>query len=325
MSLGTYRDTQDPSFADAMSIPRPIPWFPRSAVALLVTCVTFACGGAAPVARPESTSSPAAPTVRSVTMTVRDRPHEEAFLAHLDGAFAEPRLALVAAPGGRPFPEPTRSNDLWFQHVAIVVSDIDAAYAQLRDVPGVRAVSPAPQTIPASNPVAAGVRALYFRDPEGHALELLSFPPGKGDPRWHDPSRKGVFLGIDHTAIVSRDTARSLGFYRDVLGLTVTSESLNEGAEQEALSGVPGARVRITSLHGEGGIGIELLDYVAPQDGRPFPETTPADLVHWETTVEVGDLAGIARQLGLTPAGGEVQARDPDGHTVRIVPHQERR
>src|SRR5690349_17242470 len=36
------------------------------------------------------------------------------------------------APAGRPPPADARSNDRWFQHVAIVVADMDAAYARLR-------------------------------------------------------------------------------------------------------------------------------------------------------------------------------------------------
>ena len=41
-------------------------------------------------------------------------------------------IALVRFTGpGRPYPPDSRSNDLWFQHLAIVVTDMDAAYAQL--------------------------------------------------------------------------------------------------------------------------------------------------------------------------------------------------
>src|SRR5262249_10288707 len=37
-------------------------------------------------------------------------------------------LTEYLAPKGRPFPADSRSNDRWFQHVAIVVSDMDRAY-----------------------------------------------------------------------------------------------------------------------------------------------------------------------------------------------------
>src|SRR5213080_322929 len=121
------------------------------------------------------------------------------------------------------------SNDLWFQHIAIVVNDMDEAYRQLRSHK-VRHASTGPQTIPASNKAAAGIRAFYFKDPDGHNLEIIYFPPGKGDPRWQQ-KRDKLFLGIDHTAIVVPSTQNGLRFYRDLLGLKLAGESLNHGTE----------------------------------------------------------------------------------------------
>ena len=50
--------------------------------------------------------------------------------------------------GGRSIPEDAQSNDLSFQHIAIVVSDMDKAYQHLRKYM-VMHVSTGPQTIPA--------------------------------------------------------------------------------------------------------------------------------------------------------------------------------
>ena len=45
-------------------------------------------------------------------------------------------IALVRfAAQGRPYPRDSRSDDLWFQHLAIVVSDMDVAYAHLSRMP----------------------------------------------------------------------------------------------------------------------------------------------------------------------------------------------
>src|ERR1700758_5300620 len=41
-------------------------------------------------------------------------------------------LSEYLAPKGRPIPVDSRSNDRWFQHIAIIVSDMDKAYAWLR-------------------------------------------------------------------------------------------------------------------------------------------------------------------------------------------------
>ena len=42
-------------------------------------------------------------------------------------------LTEFLAPRGRPTPVDARSNDRWFQHVAIIVSDMDRAYQWLRE------------------------------------------------------------------------------------------------------------------------------------------------------------------------------------------------
>src|SRR5882724_5637830 len=41
-------------------------------------------------------------------------------------------LMQFLAPHGRPIPVDSHSNDHWFQHVAIIVTDMSAAYARLR-------------------------------------------------------------------------------------------------------------------------------------------------------------------------------------------------
>ena len=147
-------------------------------------------------------------------------------------------LTEFIAPRGRPAPADARSNDRWFQHVAIVVRDMDQAYAVLRTA-HVEHASTGPQRLPDWNPAAGGIRAFYFKDPDGHPLEIIWCPPGKGDPRWQRPTAR-LFLGIDHTAIVVGDTAASLRFYRDLLGLRVAGESENWGTEQEHLNNVFG-------------------------------------------------------------------------------------
>lgn len=240
-------------------------------------------------------------------------------------------LTEYLAPRGRPYPADTRGNDRWFQHIAIITSDMTAAYARLRDH-DVAHASTGPQQLPDWNPGAGGIRAYYFRDPDGHFLEVLQFPPGKGDPRWQ--SRDALFLGIDHTAIVVDDTTKALAFYRDGLGLTVAGQGENYGEEQEHLNNVFGARLRITTLRAAAGPGIELLHYLAPRNGRPAPlDLQASDLAHWQTTVR-----GTAPQALLAdPHGGGLVSpdvvpvdpalgfarglvvRDPDGHAIRAV------
>jgi catechol 2,3-dioxygenase-like lactoylglutathione lyase family enzyme len=239
-------------------------------------------------------------------------------------------LMEFATPRGRPIPVDSRSNDLWFQHVAIIVSDMDRAYAQLRRH-GVRHASTAPQRLPDWNPNAGGIQAFYFQDPDGNHLEILQFPPGKGDPRWQESGGR-LFLGIDHTAIVVADTEASLRYYREALGLAVAGESENYGIEQERLNNVFGARLKITALRAGSGPGIEFLEYLAPRTGRPMPvDTRPTDLWHWQVNVDAdvtavdaalrrGHYAYVSAAPVTIPESGRLSllARDPDGHALQF-------
>ena len=244
-------------------------------------------------------------------------------------------LMQFLARRGRPIPLDSRSNDRWFQHVAIVVSDMSAAYARLRSF-NVEHASSGPQRLPDWNPSAGGIEAFYFRDPDGHNLELIAFPAGKGLPHWHD-ARGRLFLGIDHTAIAVADTRASLRFYRDVLGLRVAGSSENYGTEQEHLNNVFGAHLRITSLRAAQGPGVELLEYLAPRTGRAMPaDSLPNDLWYWQITMRTKRPGAIASAIDAARAGAvsphtvqvgsavlgwdvAVIARDPDGHASLLA------
>ena len=243
-------------------------------------------------------------------------------------------LTEYLVPRGRVVPEDSRSNDGWFQHIAIIVSDMDRAYQWLRQN-NVQHASSGPQRLPDWNPNAGGIRAFYFKDPDGHPLEILWFPPGKGNPKWRRGGDK-IFLGIDHTAIVVADTDTSLKFYRDLLGFRVVGESDNYGTEQEHLNNVFAAHLRITSLRAADGPGIEFLQYLTPRDGRHYPADARAnDLIHWQTHLAAADLSSAAQQLATINAtfvspgivavrdanlGFQrgLQVRDPDGHALLL-------
>ncbi len=248
-------------------------------------------------------------------------------------------LTEYLTPKGRPVPVDSRSNDRWFQHIAIITSDMDEAYQWLRRHK-VEHVSTGPQRLPDWNPNAGGIRAFYFKDPDGHPLEVLQFPSGKGDPKWHrlameDTSR--IFLGIDHTAIVVSDTEASLKFYRDVMGMRIAGESENYGIEQERLNNVFGARLRITALRAGSGPGIEFLEYLEPHDGRPAPvDKKSNDLIDWKTSLRTEKLDDAAKTLrsrkyaivssAITtmPDSHKVfrrglLVRDADAHSIRLI------
>jgi catechol 2,3-dioxygenase-like lactoylglutathione lyase family enzyme len=236
---------------------------------------------------------------------------------------------------GRAIPADTRRDDRALESLAIVVNDMDQAYLWLRRH-HVEQTSPEPQRLPDWNPNVGGTRAFFFKDPDGHALEILQFPVGKGDARWQRPSER-VFLGIDHTAIVVGDTEKSLKWYRDTLGLRIAGGSESSGPEQERLSSVPGAPLRITTLRAAEGPAIELVEYLAPRDGRPYPRDTMGNdhLVRWHTllvttdadaaVIKLAAVSGMSDRPAIILASDAtasfrraIALHDPDGHALQL-------
>jgi catechol 2,3-dioxygenase-like lactoylglutathione lyase family enzyme len=225
-------------------------------------------------------------------------------------------IALVqfAAPGRR-YAVNSRSNDLWFQHLAIVVSDMDAAYARLSSSGAWQPISTGgPQTLPASS---GAVRAFKFRDPDGHPLELLWLPPGRGRSVWHGPRQSAdhvLFLGIDHSALSVASTRLSLAFYGS-LGMRRGEQSTNRGPAQTRLDGLADARVRVTGLRpgSAAGPGLELLAYRPP--GRAVGPASVTDLsTDWVTIAALP--TGVR---GATAASAPRAIADPDGHRLLFV------
>ncbi|HEY9676058.1 MAG TPA: VOC family protein [Waterburya sp.] len=246
---------------------------------------------------------------------------------------------------GKSIPKDSCSNDLWFQHMAIAVSDMDRAYAHLQSFP-IEPISVEPQTIPSGNKASAGVRAFKFKDPNHHDLELIWFPPDKGQDKWHqksdcaERSAKGdrLFLGIDHSAIAISNTEQSLQFYRGLLGMQVEGSSLNWRETQARMDNLPGAEVRITALRpAHGGLGIELLDYLVPPKGRPMPsDWKSCDIAHMQVELVVNDIEQAVnwlRQNGVEFVSSRVVeftdsscpyrqgclVKDPDGHGTLLI------
>jgi len=231
---------------------------------------------------------------------------------------------------GRRYPEDSRSPDLWFQHFAIIVSDMDKAYARLKAVRFEAISNNGPVTLPPQN---GDVKAFKFRDPDGHPLELLYFPPGQGRAVWHRPTKK-LFLGIDHSAIGVSDSDRSKGLYERLLGMSIAYQGINRGPSQEHLDGTFGAVVRITGLRptATDGAGVEFLEYLTPPTGRPAPpDARSNDLAHVELEFTVKDLDGLVSSLraahtpfvspDVVELTGRIRAamvRDPDGHAILL-------
>lgn len=200
---------------------------------------------------------------------------------------------------GQPYPSVRNAASPFFQHLALVVIDMHAAYERLRMVTPI--TRGGPRMLPHSS---GGVTAFKFRDPDGHPLELLEFPDAEMPKAWRErePDNAGSVLGIDHSAISVSDAERSAGFY-ERLGLRRGEAGLNQGLEQEHLDGLDGVRVAVLPMRPEAGTPhLELLGYQEPPT-RGDPDLRPNDVaatrIRWRA-----DRAELLR--------------DPDGHLHQL-------
>ena len=230
---------------------------------------------------------------------------------------------------GKPIPQDSQSNDLWFQHLAIVVSDIDRAYEHLQSFE-IEPISSGLQTLP------NGIRAFKFKDPDGHDLEIIWFPPDQSKDKWQKNTEE-LFLGIDHSAITVADTERSLNFYQNLLGMEVEESNINSGEIQAHLDGLPDAKVRVTSLRPhQGGLGIELLDYIVPGTGRPFPDDWQSyDIATMQVQLVIENIEAAVntlRENGVEIISPQIlqlpdsypyrqacSVKDPNGHAMMLI------
>lgn len=106
---------------------------------------------------------------------------------------------------------------------------------------------------------------------------------------------------------------------------------------RQRLNNVPGAHLRITTLRASAGPAIELLEYLNPRDGRPYPpDAQTNDLLHWQTTLVAPNASALADKLRASEARfvstGVVRSsesrpanrkalivRDPDGHALKVA------
>lgn len=215
----------------------------------------------------------------------------------------EQELCLVAFDThGFPYPSRHSAADPWFQHLAIVVADMPAAYAQLRRYAFEPISEGGPQTLP---PNTGSVTAFKFRDPGGHPLELIHFPAGVGDARWQRGA--GLFVGIDHTALVATDLPSSLAFY-ERLGFHVISRSHNHGLAQQRLDGIAQAEVDVVALATvlDEPPRLELLCYRTHAGGRVA--MAPDDMAADRTVIEM-------------ESGEAALVQDPAGHRLVLQRH----
>jgi catechol 2,3-dioxygenase-like lactoylglutathione lyase family enzyme len=151
------------------------------------------------------------------------------------------------------------------------------------------------------------------------------------DPRLFAPS---MIRGVHHTSRTVSDMERSLGFYRDALGMPVVLDTEMSGEMLEREVAMDGAHLRFVLLDSGGDTFLELLQYYSPP-GEPLSGTAkPADVGAHHVALLVGDIAAayeelVAAGVRFTYVPQEVDAGffrghwtaycyDPDGLIVEL-------
>ncbi len=139
-----------------------------------------------------------------------------------------------------------------------------------------------------------------------------------------------MIRAVHHTAVGVKDMDRSLAFYRDLLGLRVLRDWIEDDRQIDLIVGLPDAHLRIVHLDTGGGV-VELIQYLCPQ-GKPLPpDFHQCDFAVTHLALQVTGIEDLYRRL--TAAGVRFtcppQQRpngwratyffDPDGVTLELL------
>ena len=140
--------------------------------------------------------------------------------------------------------------------------------------------------------------------------------------------------GQHHVGITVSDIDRSVGFYRDVLGLKLQSQGEMSGEFISKVVGVPGTHIKSAYLTA-GGLTLELFQYVAPKGGRQRASLQQFDVGHYHLAFQVDDIEDAYRALTArgvrfsdvpqyVPEGpdkglGAIYFWDPDGVALEFI------
>jgi len=134
------------------------------------------------------------------------------------------------------------------------------------------------------------------------------------------PARPGRVTGVGHTGITVSDLGRAVGYFRDALGLPVTTPVECRGELFEQLTGVAGCVIHICYVSAPNHT-IELLCYSSPA-GQASSTLRPCDNGHLHLCLDVDDIAAViaaGRGYGFEPVNPVQVVREGPRRGTKVI------
>ena len=108
--------------------------------------------------------------------------------------------------------------------------------------------------------------------------------------------KKGYTFGVFQVGILVSDMDTALQLFVDALGMEVIMEARNVIQPAQGLSGVADQRMHVVMLHGEGGVDLEIHQYVDPP-AKPCAPMNHNDLGSMHFMLRVDDIFAVCDKV----------------------------
>ena len=107
---------------------------------------------------------------------------------------------------------------------------------------------------------------------------------------------KGRTFGVFQVGIMVHDIDECLKLFVDALGMEVVFEARNQIQPAQGLSGTEQQVMNVLMLHGEGGVDLEIHQYVDPP-AKPCPPMNHNDLGSMHFMLRVDDIYAVCEKV----------------------------
>ena len=107
---------------------------------------------------------------------------------------------------------------------------------------------------------------------------------------------KGKTFGVFQVGIMVSDIDECLRLFVDTLGMEVVFDARNQIQPAQGLSGTENQLMNVLMLHGEGGVDLEIHQYIDPP-ARPCPPMNHNDLGSMHFMLKVDDIHAVCEKI----------------------------